>query len=166
MLQFAVVFACLFLVFATPSHAQYFKIAPAHTDKCIDVPQSSKQHGTAIIQWHCTGNPNQAWEFRYLADNKWNIVSKLNGLCLDVPRSSVQSGEAIIQWPCTGNPNQQFVLKPSFSPNIFQIWAVHSKKCLDIANNSQQAGAQLIQWDCKNERDPNSSNQRFSVFTE
>ncbi len=163
MIRLQIAFACACLVFASPTLAKEFRILPVHSGKCLDVPRSSTKQGTAIIQWDCTGNPNQQWDFRYLANNKWNIVSKLNGLCLDVPGSSNQSGEKIIQWPCTGNSNQQFVLVPIGSPTEFQIWAAHSNKCLDIANNDPNAGGKLVQYDCKGVQDPGALNQRFTV---
>lgn len=159
---FLVIAVALF-AWASPAMAQEFRIKPLHSGKCIDVPQSSQQQGTNIIQWDCHQHPNQRWVFRYLANNKWNIVSKLNGMCLDVPRSSKQSGEKIIQWPCTGNPNQQFVLVPIGSPTQFQIWAAHSNKCLDISQSATHAGGELIQWDCRGPLDPTARNQRFQL---
>ncbi|MCL2927900.1 MAG: Cys-every-fifth RiPP peptide CefA [Trichodesmium sp. MAG_R01] len=86
----------------------YFRIVSVHSGNVLDVPGSSQDDGTQIIEhpWH--GGDNQQWAVEKLGNSRFRIVSRLNGKVLDVYGSSNDQGASIIQWPWGETLNQQW----------------------------------------------------------
>jgi hypothetical protein len=150
------------LVSAAPAEAAvvlYFPLHNYNSDKCLDVPNSSKVNGTHIQQWTCIINsnpsqpqipPNQAWGFPNAARSGYVTAVNLNsGKCLDVTGRSTANGAVVQQWTCNGGTNQEW--KPvliSGPPNVYRLVNLNSGKCLDVTGRSLANGAVIQQWTC------------------
>ncbi|KAI9325330.1 ricin B lectin domain-containing protein [Zopfochytrium polystomum] len=74
------------------------------TNLCMDVFGMSKQNGSAVGIWSCTGNPNQ----QFMQNDKGSFVAYHSGLCVELPVAGIvhPSGTAVGQWKCNGGRNQ------------------------------------------------------------
>lgn len=94
----------------TPYH--YIKMI---SGLCLDVPGSSTGL-VQIIQYQCTGNPNQKFRFVPTGNTtpspEYYIQNQNSGQCLDVEASGTAPGTRILQFPCTNGANQRFMMKP------------------------------------------------------
>jgi hypothetical protein len=127
---------------------QIFPVSSGRTGSamCIDIPYSSWNYGEQLIQWGCTGNPNQSWRIEP-SNGAYRIVSNMNNYCLDIPYSSTAWGVGIIQYPCHGGWNQTFV-KIDHGHGTMSYYNANSNLCIDVSGYGQNWGAPLIQWGC------------------
>ncbi|MCB1762320.1 MAG: RICIN domain-containing protein [Gammaproteobacteria bacterium] len=141
---------CLFIILAAISgsvHAKSFSspIRAAHSGLCLDVPESSNEV-VGIVQWPCTGNPNQLFDFKPQSDNSYLIQARHSGMCLDVEAGSTENGARLIQYPCHGSVNQRFrVIR---SADIFFLVSRLAERCVDVPGASRALGTALVLWRC------------------
>lgn len=140
---------------AVPSFNQ---LKAVHSELCMDVPWSSKNNGTQIIQWSCQGSVNQAWRFVPMGNNYYKVVSKVSGKCLDVYGQSLSNGGSVVQWTCNSEDNQLFI-KEQFG-SYYRLRAKHSNLCIDVPGSLMDNGVGLVQWACHT-----GNNQMWSIQT-
>jgi hypothetical protein len=74
---------------------------------CMDISDAEMADGTNVIQWYCTGDAWQAWNY----DSRTGLIRSQNNpeYCLDNSGSFADGANLIIS-TCTGNANQQFTM--------------------------------------------------------
>ncbi|MFF7048053.1 RICIN domain-containing protein [Streptomyces griseorubiginosus] len=118
-----------------------FSLVNINSGKCMDVKGASTTAGEPVIQWPCTGRPNQRWTFNGSA-----ITSVNSGLCLDVTGGSTSDSTPLIQWPCSGEKNQQWSLteRPrvgAFAPAVTAGGDTFSEQTLRMVVHTSVAGS-------------------------
>ncbi|MGL5859354.1 MAG: RICIN domain-containing protein [Angustibacter sp.] len=139
-----------------------YELNPQHNvGKCLDVRGASQSNSAQVIQFDCTGNPNQRFRLDRIVGSTYRIRAVHSNKCLDVRGASQSNGAQVVQFTCTGSPNQQFRLLDDSAPTVpgfnSRIQAVHSGKCVDVRGSSNANSADVIQFTCTG-----SPNQRFS----
>jgi beta-galactosidase len=130
----------------TPSGVTYYRLIARHSNKCLEVPNSSTADGIQLDQFTCSGGPNQQWQFNPVG-SFYQIINRNSGKCMDVNAASTADGAAVIQWSCNSGTNQQWTLS-DLGTGYYQLIARHSNKCLDVNAASTADGALMIQWPC------------------
>lgn len=72
--------------------------------KCLDVAEESRDPGTRVVLWDCTGRANQRWTL----SSDGTIVGAQSGLCLDVAGQATANHSTIDVWTCNGGANQRW----------------------------------------------------------
>ena len=120
------------------------EVRAVHSDKCLEVPRSSRDDGTKIIQFKCTNATNQKWRFTRRGDY-YEISAVHSGKCLDVPRNSQENRVELIQYRCLNTTNQRWRLT-EVAGGAYEIQAKHSAKCVDVPRSSVANGVEVIQF--------------------
>jgi hypothetical protein len=115
-----------------------------NSGKCLDVPGSSLNLATGIIQYACSGAMNQKWQFVSVSGG-YKIVNQNSGQGLDINGESPNAGALLIQWPYEGAQNEIFTVTPQ-GDGSFTISPNHSGQMLDVPGSSLKNGAGIIQW--------------------
>ncbi|MFJ4036939.1 ricin-type beta-trefoil lectin domain protein [Microbacterium sp. NPDC090007] len=104
-----------------------------HVDsqKCLDIPGSSRSNGTQPALWNCKGDPNQ--RFTYTPDHELRVFGDK---CLDVLYSGTTVGTRVVIWDCSGGANQRWTLGENG-----QIIAEQSGLCLAPGGGRSDNGA-------------------------
>ncbi|MHC3474465.1 RICIN domain-containing protein [Streptomyces sp. 7R007] len=118
-----------------------FSLVNINSGKCMDVRGASASAGEPVIQWPCSGRPNQRWTFNGSA-----ITSVNSGLCLDVYGGSSGDDAPLIQWPCGTGKNQQWSLteRPrvgAFAPAVTAGGDSFSEQALRMVVHTSAAGS-------------------------
>lgn len=127
-------------VFTTPLVAR-------HSAKCADVPRSSRNPGTDLIQWTCHNEANQQFSF-HPTGGGYAVKNKASGLCLEVSLEPRDRLYYVSQETCVESANQQFTLRPSGADKVFSLVANHNGACVDIVRASKDNRAKLIGYRC------------------
>ena len=83
-----------------------YELVNAGASRCADVLGSSMDNGAPVVQWDCTGAPNEIFQLRPLldptgADSGYvQIVAAHSGKCLDVAGGATNEGAPVQQWDC------------------------------------------------------------------
>lgn len=133
-----------------------YEVRAVHSDKCLDVPHSSFEDGSNIIQFNCTNATNQQWRFVRKSDY-YEISAVHSGKCLDVHRSSQANRIELIQYHCLNTTNQRWRLT-DVAGGAYEIQAMHSCKCVDVPRSSVANEVKVIQFKCTRAR-----NQRWKL---
>lgn len=133
-----------------------YEIRAVHSDKCLDVPRSSLDDRSKIIQFNCTGATNQEWRF-VQKSGYYEISTVHSGKCLDVPRSSQANRVELIQYRCGNTTNQRWRLT-EVAGGAYEIQAKHSAKCVDVPRSSTANEVKIIQFKCTR-----ATNQRWKL---
>ncbi|MGC5055061.1 endo-1,4-beta-xylanase, partial [Micromonospora sp. DT48] len=120
------------------------QIVGSQSNRCIDVPNSSRDNGTRVQLYDCHGQANQTWTY---TENKQLRV--YGDMCLDAAGSG--NGAAVQIYSCHGQTNQQWNLNSNGT-----ISGVQSNRCLDVWSTSN--GAQVQLYDCHGQ-----TNQQFRL---
>jgi Peptidase family S41/Ricin-type beta-trefoil lectin domain-like len=123
----------------------YYEIVSRHSGKCLDVFGASLDDAAAVIQWTCTGGPNQQWRLERTASGAHRLIARHSGKALDVYGALVDDLAPAIQFPTNNGDNQLWTLQPA-SDGYVSIVARHSGKPLDVAGASVEDGAAVIQY--------------------
>lgn len=149
-------------------NANYYRIRPAHSNKCLDVANVSAENAARIQQWDCapSAQTNQLWRVTLQSNGTYMIASLHSGRCLDVttissisgqPIANTENGAVLQQWECNPHSpqaNQTFVAE-FVGQGSYRLHSSISQKCVDVANISQSNGAPIHQWDCAGWNQPN-----------
>jgi hypothetical protein len=94
-----------FLLVGTAQPGLY-ELVNTGASRCADVLGSSMDNGAPVVQWDCTGAPNEIFQLRPLldptgADSGYvQIVAAHSGKCLDVTGGATNDGVPVQQWDC------------------------------------------------------------------
>ncbi|AEB47823.1 MULTISPECIES: ricin-type beta-trefoil lectin domain protein [Micromonospora] len=128
----------------TPPPGSATQIVGVQSNRCIDVPNSSRNNGTRVQLYDCHGQTNQAWT--YTANKQLQVYGNM---CLDA--AGTGNGAAVQIYSCHGGANQQWNVNSNGT-----ISGVQSGRCLDVWSTSN--GAQVQLYDCHG-----GTNQRFNL---
>ena len=123
----------------------YYEIISRNSGKCLDVFGASLDDLAPVIQWTCTGGPNQQWRLEQTASGAYRLIARHSGKALDVFGAVVDDLAPAIQFPSHTGDNQLFMLLPA-SDGYVSIVARHSGKPLDVTGASLEDGAAVIQY--------------------
>jgi Ricin-type beta-trefoil lectin domain-like len=130
-------------------------IKALHSSKCADVTGSSFASGAAILQYSCTGTPNQKFKIAPApnAPGYFLMQPTHSGKCADVD----QVTNGLTQYFCGAFQEQRFTIQGSFLQNNFTLRSqLHGGTwCWDVPGSST-ATVQLTEYSCFE-----TSNQRW-----
>jgi hypothetical protein len=124
---------------------RYYEIVSRHSGKCLDVFGGSVDDAASVIQWTCTGGPNQQWRLERGPNGAYRLRARHSGKALDVYGGLVDDLAPVIQFRTHSGNNQMWTLQAT-SAGYVQIVARHSGKPLDVAGASLDDGAAVIQY--------------------
>ena len=108
------------------------------TNRCLDVPNSSRSDRTRLQLWDCSGQANQKW--RYTSEKQLQVFGDR---CLDAAGAGKANGTRVIIHTCTGRANQQWTINADGS-----ITGVGSGLCLDAEEPGTENGTRLQLFAC------------------
>ncbi|RYZ91281.1 MAG: DUF1929 domain-containing protein [Proteobacteria bacterium] len=132
----------------TPENDATYSLISRNSQKCAAVDFSQGIANKAnVFQDACSGQGNQKFKLKALANGGYNLVNVSSNRCIEVFELYDTDGRNVDQWDCYGAANQEVHLVPSVDGS-YQIRYVHSNKCLDVAAMSLENGANIHQWEC------------------
>ena len=117
--------------------------------QCMDVKDHSRSPEALVIQWGCTGTPNQQWRLFPAGDGYFKIQGINSWQCLDVHWFNTDPGMEVVQFNCLDAANQQFELRPQHDG--FALVARHSGLCLQMEGWPWATGNKVVQQPCNGE---------------
>nr|WP_275409329.1 ricin-type beta-trefoil lectin domain protein [Micromonospora lutea] len=121
------------------------QIVGTQSNRCIDVPNSSRNNGTRVQLYDCHGQANQTWTY----DSSTKQLRVYGDMCLDASGSG--NGAAVQIYSCHNQTNQQWNINSNGT-----ISGVQSNRCLDAWSTNN--GAQIQLYDCHGQ-----TNQQFRI---
>ncbi|MFS8104305.1 RICIN domain-containing protein [Lentzea alba] len=138
------------------SAVTYDVITVAHSLKCLDVADASRDNKAAIAQYSCDpSKQHQLWTLEQVGDGSSAVRIKAahSGKCIDVWDASQDATADATQYTCSATKfNQQFLVEPASTSGYFKLRARHSGQCLEIAGRGLNNKAHLHQNWCGNYR--------------
>lgn len=123
------------------------RLRSQHSDKCLDVSESSLDEHANVLQWGCNRNHNQKWHLSEVEPGYYQLKALHSSQCLDVASGSTEDGANVLQWHCNGEDNQLWEVREQDDGTV-AFAAKHSGKCLDIEEWSSGDGGNIQQWEC------------------
>jgi hypothetical protein len=83
-----------------------YELVNAAASRCADVLGASVDNGAPVVQWDCSGAPNETFQLRPVLDPTGadtgyvQIVAAHSGKCLDVIGGATNEGAPVQQWDC------------------------------------------------------------------
>jgi hypothetical protein len=108
------------------------------SNRCLDVPGSSRTNGTQVTIYDCNGGANQQWtatasgELRVYGDK-----------CLDAYGQGTAPGTVVDIWDCNGGANQQWTRNSNGT-----VTGRQSGLCLDVNQARTANGTPVVLWTC------------------
>lgn len=96
----------------------YWKIIPLHSEKCIEVRNSSKDNYAHVSQWKYGGISCQQWKLISNSDGTVSFQNRNSGKYLDVYGNGTANGTKIIQYSRNNTNAQRFRLYGCTSNDI------------------------------------------------
>lgn len=124
--------------------AASYKLINKKSGKVIDVPGSSTNNGTQLIQYLDKASSNQLWSITDTGNGYFKLINKNSGKAMDVYGGANADGTAIIQYDYSGSNNQLWTLIES-APGYFSILSKGSGKAVETQNGSLADNALLVQ---------------------
>jgi hypothetical protein len=125
-----------------------FAIQYKHSNKCLEVENSSNVDGARLRQQACNGSSSQ--KFRLIERTSGNWVQNLGtGKCLSAQANGTGNGTQVVQATCVDNGAMLNNLLPDGNGFYF-IRNAGSNRCVDIEAISQADGAGAQIFDCLN----------------
>ncbi|MER5295585.1 RICIN domain-containing protein [Streptomyces pharetrae] len=59
--------------------------------------------GAAVLQWPCSGTPDQQWQFIHRTDDYGRLVARPRGKRLEVTAGGIYGGAGLVQQACTSD---------------------------------------------------------------
>lgn len=88
----------------------YWKIVPLHSEKCIEVRNSSKSNYAHVSQWKYDGLACQQWKVISNSDGTVSFQNRNSGKFLDVYGNGTANGTKIVQYTRNNTSAQRFRL--------------------------------------------------------
>lgn len=117
-------------------------------NKCLDVPNSTRNNGTQLQIHDCDGGAGQTW-----SSSNGRLTVYDGAKCLDAYDNQTTAGTKVEIWDCNGGANQQWQLGSDGA-----ITGVQSGLCLDVTGASTANGAPVQLWPCNG-----GGNQKWSL---
>lgn len=90
-----------------------YVIVNAASGQGLNIPGSTTQEGTQIIQWPYSITTNEVWLPVATDSGYYYIQSLLDAQVLDDAGQSLSDGAIVLQWPYWGGGNQQWKIVPA-----------------------------------------------------
>ncbi|QLE70814.1 hypothetical protein FGW37_03610 [Streptomyces rectiverticillatus] len=123
--------------------------------RCVDIPNSRPNNGTALQVWDCHTRANQWWYPYKLGTTTTGYpvyAFTAEGKCMDVQAGRTDNGTQVGTYDCNGTGAQQWVFHQGSLVNV------NSHKCLDLKDWGNYNGGKLQIWDCSN-----NANQKIAL---
>jgi|GEM_PF-3362312 len=122
-----------------------YRITARHSNKSLDVTNSSTADGGNVQQWTANGTPAQQWIITATTDGHYRIVNKGSNKALEVAGNGTTDGANVQQWSYVGSNSQQWKIEAT-TDGFYRLLNRHSGKALDVAGVSTADGANIHQW--------------------
>ncbi|GHH61349.1 RICIN domain-containing protein [Lentzea cavernae] len=129
----------------------YDLIQNAHSAKCLDVADGSRENKTAIVQYTCDATKShQQWTLEQVGDGSGAVRLKVahSTKCVDIWDSSQDPTADATQYTCSATKwNQQFLVETTATGTL-KFRARHSGLCLEIEGKNTSNKSKLHQNTC------------------
>lgn len=136
-----------------------YKILVSHSNKAVEVADSSTEDGAVVQQMTDNGGANQQWILTNISGVDYKIVNAYSGKAMDVIGNSTANGALIEQRTFSATDTSQIWTITDFGDGKYMIIGKASGRSLDIPGSSTADGVQLEIWTSNK-----GNNQRF-IFT-
>ena len=121
-----------------------------NSGKALDIPFSTFDPDTRLIQYSLNKRFNQRWVF-VRCGNGYLIKSLFNELVLDIANESKEGGSEVITWKETGRSNQLWMPQPAGTNCCYKLASLHAPGMyLCIKKQSMDDYGELEIWDHEN----------------
>ena len=134
---------------------EFVQIVASHSNKCMEVQESSIEDGANVRQFSCAGleQTNQLWGLEPVeldGETFYQVRPQSSDKCLAVEGASLDAAANVIQSTCTLEDHQLWNLEPRIvaDRNLNLITARHSGQCLDVEAIGLDDGANILQFPC------------------
>ena len=124
-------------VFKLQKVGNYWKIIAHHSNRVIEVRNSSKDNSAEVGQWDYVGIACQQWEIKYNSDGTISFKNRNSGKYLDVQGNKNKNGTKVNQYKSNGGAAQKFKLIKLDDKDIFNAKREIKIKNSDIKNWTQ-----------------------------
>jgi len=132
-----------------------YRIAPAHSEKCLDVLGGNTGDDADIVQWTCDGRTSQRFSATLASNDRWMFWSQGTEKCLTAVFAGEEGGD-VVQRTCDGGPAQRWRVEGQADYG-YRIVSAYTDLCLEVEHASWEDGAEVRQFRCHGQ-----DNQRFS----
>ena len=122
-----------------------YKLTARHSNKALDVANSSTADGGNVQQWTDNGSQAQQWIITPTTDGFYKLVNKGSNKALEVGGFSLADGGNVQQWSYVGVNSQQWKIEAT-TDGFHRLINRESGKALDVAGVSTADGANVHQW--------------------
>jgi len=143
---------------ATITPGTWYNLINAHSNKLMEIENSSTADAAAVRQWSSTGCQCQQFRFEDAGSGYWRIIARHSGKAIDLYGWNTADGAEYRQWTITTGVNQHFSVQ-NIGDNI-QLINRHSGKSLDLWEWDTTDGARISQY-----TDTNALNQQWKLVT-
>jgi|GEM_PF-1359364 len=119
----------------------YYQLVARHSNKAVDVAQSSTADGAQILQWALHSGANQQWSLQSTGDGYYKLLARHSGKALTVS----STGSATRQYGYQGYDSQQWKVE-SLGNGYYKITSKAGGRALDVAGAYTHDGATVMVW--------------------
>ncbi|MFD9453331.1 RICIN domain-containing protein [Streptomyces sp. NPDC059985] len=122
-------------------------IKNAHSNKCLEIENSSKANGANAQQWSCVGQSGVKWKLRPLGNDEYLIINVNSGKCLEVENGWRHNGAPIQQWTCNASlGHHRWKIEQDIGSGG-DLWLVNVAGYIaEVENSWTHDGAPVQQW--------------------
>jgi lysophospholipase L1-like esterase len=119
----------------------HYQLIVRHSNKALDVFQSSTAEGAKIQQWSGHGGANQQWSLQSTGDGYYSLIARHSGKALTVSSTSL----AARQYAYQGSDSQQWKVE-SLGNGYYKITSKVGGRALDVDRAYTHDGAVVLVW--------------------
>jgi lysophospholipase L1-like esterase len=125
----------------TVSFSGHYQLIARHSNKAIDVAQSSAADGARLQQWAGHGGANQQWSLQSTGDGYYKLIARHSGKALTVSSTSA----ATRQYGYQGYDSQKWKVE-SLGNGYYKITSKAGGRALDVERAYDHDGALVMVW--------------------
>ena len=126
---------------STGSFPGHYQLVARHSNKALDVSQSSTADGAKIQQWTGHGGANQQWSLQSTGDGYYRLIARHSGKALTVSSTSSATRQSGYQ----GYDAQKWKVEP-LGNGYYKITSKAGGKALDVDRAYTHDGAVVLVW--------------------
>ena len=125
----------------TGGFSGHYQLIARHSNKALDVSQSSTAEGAKIQQWSGHGGANQQWSLQSTGNGYYKLIARHSGKALTVGSTSA----ATRQYAYQGYDSQQWKVEP-LGNGYYKVTSKAGGRALDVDRASPLDGAVVLVW--------------------
>jgi len=123
-----------------------YALHAAHSNLCLDVPNSSLSNYVQLQQWSCNGTAAQQWDVNYIGGSRYEVRNVNSGKCADLDGAWTYDGNDVQQYDCNQSDAQRWKIEGSGDGSMYFRSALDTNKVWDVTNLSTAPGARIQIW--------------------